>query len=105
MRLIALLATTATLLCLGEAAHAQACTRASNQADLDRCAGEAFQRADARLNTAYRAYSAKLSPESRAGLKTAQRAWLAFRDADCAFRASAVEGGSAQPMVLAQCKA
>ncbi len=36
-------------------------------------------------------------------LKQAQQAWIALRDADCAFLASGAEGGSMQPMLVSQC--
>ncbi len=32
-----------------------------------------------------------------------QRAWVAFRDAECDFQTSAVAGGSAAPMIHAMC--
>jgi hypothetical protein len=36
-------------------------------------------------------------------LKKAQLAWIALRDADCAFVGSGTEGGSVQPMIINQC--
>ena len=36
-------------------------------------------------------------------LVAAQRAWVAFRDAECAFSASGVSGGIAHGMILAIC--
>ena len=38
-------------------------------------------------------------------LVDSQRAWIAFRDAQCAFQSSGVAGGGAYPMTLALCKA
>ena len=32
-----------------------------------------------------------------------QRAWIAFRDAECKFASSGVEGGSVQPMIHSGC--
>ena len=40
---------------------------------------------DERLNFTYRALLERLSPQDRRHLRTAQRAWLRFRDADCGF--------------------
>lgn len=37
---------------------------------------------DARLNAVYRELLASLSPDAAAALRTSQRAWLAFRDAE-----------------------
>ncbi len=41
---------------------------------------------DAALNAAYRALAAGMNARQQAGLRNAQRAWIAFRDADCASR-------------------
>ncbi|MEJ7925742.1 lysozyme inhibitor LprI family protein [Sphingobium sp. AN641] len=41
--------------------------------------------ADAQLNSSYRALMRRLSSSDQNALRKAQRAWLAFRDADCAF--------------------
>ncbi len=35
----------------------------------------------------------------------AQRKWIAFRDAECKFQASGVEGGSIYPEILTACGA
>lgn len=41
---------------------------------------------DAALNAAYRKLTAGMNARQQTGLRTAQRAWIAFRDADCASR-------------------
>ena len=66
--------------------------------------GETNDAWDARLNTAYSTYMQSLDPPRDAGLREAQRAWMALRDADCSFEASAFEGGSMQPLVSAGCQ-
>jgi uncharacterized protein YecT (DUF1311 family) len=38
-------------------------------------------------------------------LKTAQNAWIKFRDTDCKFQSSASEGGSMYSMVFSGCLA
>lgn len=49
------------------------------------CAGAELKLQDARLNRAYQAAMKRLDqPRQRAALQKAQRAWIAFRDADCA---------------------
>lgn len=70
-------------------------------------AQEDFKSADAELNTLYKQITARLSEDGDTLhlLTVAQRAWIAFRDAECAFAASGVEGGSAYPEILADCKA
>lgn len=62
----------------------------------------AFQ--DARLNKAYKADMADLadSPEVKAALLKAQRAWIAFRDADCAT-VGALSGGTIRPIYMQNC--
>jgi uncharacterized protein YecT (DUF1311 family) len=44
------------------------------------CLGEAFGKWDAELNRVYKALTTKLPETGRASLKTAQLAWLEFRD-------------------------
>jgi len=52
------------------------------------CIGVELKLQDAALNAAYRTLTADMTPEQKAGLQKAQRAWIAFRDADCAARYS-----------------
>lgn len=40
-----------------------------------------------------------------AALKTAQRAWIPFRDGNCAAEAFMMKGGSAEPLVYYSCLA
>jgi len=70
-------------------------------------AQEDFKSADSELNRLYKQITTRLSgDESTLHLLTvAQRAWIAFRDAECAFAASGVEGGSAYPGIVANCMA
>lgn len=49
------------------------------------CLGAEIQAQDARLNRAYQAALVRLErPRQKTALQKAQRAWIAFRDADCA---------------------
>jgi uncharacterized protein YecT (DUF1311 family) len=52
------------------------------------CMNAEMEVQDAALNSAYRTLIADLTPEQKAGLKMAQRAWIAFRNADCSARYS-----------------
>lgn len=52
------------------------------------CIGAELKGQDAALNAAYRALVADMTSDQKAGLQKAQRAWIAFRDADCAARYS-----------------
>ena len=94
----------AILLAALPAAAQQDCPDDS-QAGLNQCAGDAYKKADAALNATYRQVMARLKDSEAAAksLVAAQRAWIAYRDAECDFMSSGVEGGSARPMIVAQC--
>lgn len=47
------------------------------------CVNTELDRQDARLNTAYKTAMARLSPQARLDLRTAQRAWIKARDRSC----------------------
>ncbi len=93
-------------LAAGGAAHAgtpDCATTATTQVDINACAAGKYQQADAQLNRTYRQLLGREDGQAAAQLKEAQRRWVAWRDAQCAFEAGGVSGGSAQPMVLDQC--
>ncbi len=56
---------------------------ASTYGQID-CVSAELKIQDQALNTAYRKAAADLTPGQKAKLVAAQRAWIAFRDADCA---------------------
>lgn len=92
--------------CVGQYASACMTLRSDGETNsgMIRCTVEEYDVWDARLNTAYSAYMQRLDAPRDAGLREAQRAWMALRDADCDFAASAYEGGSMQPLVNAGCR-
>ena len=49
------------------------------------CINAETQRQDVQLNKAYKALTTELPPPRRAQLLEAQRAWIKYRDANCAF--------------------
>ena len=51
---------------------------------------------DARLNKAYKALSADLTPARKTQLLDAQRAWIKFRDANCNFYDDPDDGSMAR---------
>jgi uncharacterized protein YecT (DUF1311 family) len=57
----------------------------------------------ARLNTVYITYMQGLDASRGPGLRESQQAWTALRDVDCAFEASAYEGGSIRPLIQSGC--
>ncbi|MAM59054.1 MAG: hypothetical protein CMN25_17205 [Salinicola sp.] len=80
-----------------------ACDDATTQQEMNACAGEGYQAADKALNTTYDEIMGRLDGDSRERLKTAQRAWIEFRDAECDFVSGPTSGGSANSMVKAGC--
>ena len=76
-----------------------------SQAELNECYGNAYKEADAELNVLYRQITARLKDDKATTelLVAAQRAWVAFRDAECALSASGVSGGTAHGMISAIC--
>jgi len=87
------------------AAQAVDCDNAEDQATMNACADMALKASDARLNQTYRTITTRLAddPDLTKQLVSAQRAWIAFRDAECSFRSSGASGGSAYPMVYNTC--
>lgn len=81
------------------------CDSGATQAELNECSAQAYQMSDDELNEAYQALVGQLSNNTRSleKLRDAQRAWIDFRDAECAYVSSVVEGGSAQSMVRNGC--
>ena len=55
-------------------------------AGMVQCAGAELEVQDKALNAAYRDLSSGMNARQKANLVKAQRAWIAFRDADCAAR-------------------
>ncbi len=98
---------TAAALVLAASAQAQPlnCANAATQTDMNLCADQAYRKSDADLNAAYQSVTSRLAKDTTklTQLQAAQKAWLFFRDAECAFSSAGTTGGSAYPMVLSQC--
>lgn len=89
-----------------QVAHAATdCANPQDQRAMNECAGRAYTRADAELNRRYRTLQGRLKDDRDGARKLteAQRAWVVFRDAECAFQTSGTEGGSIAPMARAVC--
>ncbi len=103
------------LACLSLPAAAQEvdCASAVAQADLNQCAYQDWEAADAALNDAYQEamtllqdWDTNLPEEEQGGadaLKEAQRAWITFRDKACEAEGYAMKGGSAEPLLVYGC--
>ena len=95
------------------------CSNPQAQMEMNACADIDFQRADAELNRVYRDSIAAErqadreldrtydhGPSNESILRDAQRAWVAFRDAQCIHEANGeARGGSMEPMVYSICQA
>jgi uncharacterized protein YecT (DUF1311 family) len=77
---------------------------AQTQATINASAAREAQTADRALNAQYQAALARISAPSRLLLRDAQRAWVAFRDAQCKFEINGVQGGTAVALVQAGCR-
>ena len=103
------------LACLSLPAAAQEidCANAMAQMELNQCAYDDWEAADAELNDAYqeamallRDWDANLPADEQGGaeaLLAAQRAWITFRDQACAAEGYAMKGGSAGPLLVYGC--
>jgi uncharacterized protein YecT (DUF1311 family) len=87
-------------------ALAQDCTHATSQMAMNVCADQAYRKTDAELNDVYKQIHDRLKNDKGTIklLVNAQKAWLAFRDAECTFSTSASAQGSVYPMLVAQCR-
>lgn len=91
------------------------CEEAQTQAEMNACAYQDWEAADAVLNALWpqaravtKAQDADLPEELKGAdqaLLNAQRAWIAFRDAQCASEGFAMRGGSAEPLLIYGCMA
>lgn len=89
------------------------CNPGGNQMQLNACAAQDLQRADAALNAVYRQVLAKHAdaPVALARIKAAQRLWIQLRDADLEARYPVAKNedprmlyGSMYPMLYASAK-
>lgn len=89
------------------------CENPQTQAELNICAADSAEQADKALNAQYKLarqhalnWDKGLSEggvSAEAALKTAQRAWIAYRDAECDLEAVTIDGGSMQSMIISGC--
>ena len=98
------------------AAPADECAEPRTQSEMNRCAARDFRRADAELNRQWAATMKKMRtdesfsftgdkrPSGDVKLREAQRAWLAFRDAQCTVEGYQARGGSMEPMLYDICR-
>jgi uncharacterized protein YecT (DUF1311 family) len=89
-----------------QGASAADCNRNDqSQMGLNICADTDYKAADRKLNQTYGRIVKRLAGDRDTVklLQASQRAWIAFRDAECSFRTSASKEGSIHPMEAALC--
>jgi len=77
---------------------------AETQYAMDVCAGQDFKKADDALNTLYKQMLPRYEAADQALIKDAERKWLAYRDAECAFDSNSTIGGSFHPTAETMCR-
>jgi len=70
------------------------------QAEMNQDAAQRFAKADAELNVVYKKLMASLDDVAKEKLRAAQRAWVAFRDAEATFEADESRGGTLEPLLV-----
>jgi uncharacterized protein YecT (DUF1311 family) len=72
---------------------------------MNRCAGANLEAADAALNKIYQqVMSQRSDTSSKEQLKNVERAWIAYRDKECALEVGPQkDGGSIWPMEMSNC--
>jgi len=63
------------------------------------CELERYKQADAAMTAAYEALMGQLDQTGKAKLRSAQRAWIKFRDAESDLQADAARGGTLAPVI------
>jgi len=79
------------------------CTFAQTQLELNIASRAKFEKADAKLNEAYKILLPQLNDDGRKKLQEAQKAWITFRDADAESEADDYLGGSIWPLIFNDC--
>ncbi len=88
------------------AAQGSLCEKtASTPLDREACGEQRWQASDQMLNQVYKQIMANLNEPQKNLLRQAQRAWLAFRDGNCASQASYANRGAMDTATLKHCLA
>ena len=69
---------------------------AQTNAEMKQQAARTYEQADKEMNTAYKKLIGILNDEGRKRLREAQRAWIAYRDAQAGFDSHHFAGGTAE---------
>ena len=95
--------------CIAAASFAQApkqtgdsateCENTVTTAAMRTCEASRYETAQRELDAAYKGLMERLDSGQKEKLRTTQRAWIRFRDANAAFQASLVQGGTLAPLI------
>jgi uncharacterized protein YecT (DUF1311 family) len=77
--------------------------RAISNVEMTRCASLEYEYYDKELNVYYKRVMKRLIPEAKEQLRTAQRAWIKFRDENCEFWGYEMYGGTGVYIVQLGC--
>lgn len=99
----------AALVLSASASHAQSYKQCQEKADgvipeLKECDAAELNRRAAMLNRLYKQLLHTVGPGQQAGLRKAERAWVAFADAECGFRMAPQVGFMDAPLVYNACR-
>jgi uncharacterized protein YecT (DUF1311 family) len=75
------------------------CKDATTTAAMRACENTRYEKSERELNAAYATLTKQLDPTQQEKLRRAQRAWLAFRDANAQFLAGAAQAGTLAPLI------
>ncbi len=89
------------------------CKDPLDQNTMTQCAGLDFEKADKELNALWPTLKADAETNDKDtgkhefadALLASQRAWIAFRDAECIWQGYEAHGGSLEPMIVNGCSA
>jgi uncharacterized protein YecT (DUF1311 family) len=76
---------------------------ANTTLDMNGCIGDAMKEWDRHLNRIYRDKLTTLSASGQKSLRSAQRAWLKYRDHDCMAHSKMAEGGTLAGILYGEC--
>jgi uncharacterized protein YecT (DUF1311 family) len=75
------------------------CSSETTTAGMRSCENQRYERAQKALDAAYDELMKKLDDTGKAKLRSAQSAWLQFRQADADFEADTARGGTLAPLI------
>ncbi|HEX3467870.1 MAG TPA: lysozyme inhibitor LprI family protein [Candidatus Elarobacter sp.] len=85
-------------------ATAVSCSHAQTQLAMNTCTAQAAKADDAREQKAYAALVAHVEAPDKPLVQAAERAWSAYRDAECKATAARFTGGSIMATELSTCR-